>query len=179
MSRELPLYQGAVPQSPQQQMQGPGFTPHVQPMGGMLDAAVQAGLGAGEQYAELKDFGESQQAEHQRRLNDLQMRDEFESKIRLPWGAEGGFYDSEGNRREDEVNAFIIKWQEKNNKIHRPFWLAKNAMREKGDLMQANDALASRVDLMTLDAEAKTGSRRFRIITIWPWNRKIGAALTV
>lgn len=162
MSRELPLYQGAVPQSPQQQMQGPGFTPHVQPMGGMLDAAVQAGLGAGEQYAELKDFGESQQAEHQRRLNDLQMRDEFESKIRLPWGAEGGFYDSEGNRREDEVNAFIIKWQEKNNKIHRPFWLAKNAMREKGDLMQANDALASRVDLMTLDAEAKNRKQAFQ-----------------
>lgn len=162
MSRELPLYQGAVPQSPQQQMQGPGFTPHVQPMGGMLDAAVQAGLGAGEQYAELKDFGESQQAEHQRRLNDLQMRDEFESKIRLPWGAEGGFYDSEGNRREDEVNAFIIKWQEKNNKIRRPFWLAKNAMREKGDLMQANDALASRVDLMTLDAEAKNRKQAFQ-----------------
>lgn len=162
MSRELPLYQGAVPQSPQQQMQGPGFTPHVQPMGGMLDAAVQAGLGAGEQYAELKDFGESQQAEHQRRLNDLQMRDEFESRIRLPWGAEGGFYDSEGNRREDEVNAFIIKWQEKNNKIHRPFWLAKNAMREKGDLMQANDALASRVDLMTLDAEAKNRKQAFQ-----------------
>ncbi len=156
------MYQGAVPQSPQQQMQGPGFTPHVQPMGGMLDAAVQAGLGAGEQYAELKDFGESQQAEHQRRLNDLQMRDEFESKIRLPWGAEGGFYDSEGNRREDEVNAFIIKWQEKNNKIHRPFWLAKNAMREKGDLMQANDALASRVDLMTLDAEAKNRKQAFQ-----------------
>lgn len=162
MSRELPLYQGATPQSPQQQMQGPGFTPHVQPMGGMLDAAVQAGLGAGEQYAELKDFGASQQTEHQRRVHDQQMRKEFESRIRLPWGAEGSFYDSEGNRREDEVKAFIIKWQEKNNGIPRPFWLEKNAMRDEGDLMQANDALASRVELMTLDAEAKNRKQAFQ-----------------
>ena len=162
MSRELPLYQGATPQAPQQQMQGPGFTPHVQPMGGMLDAAVQAGLGAGEQYAELKDFGASQQAEHQRRVHDQQMRKEFESRLRLPWGSEGSFYDSEGNRREDEVNAFIIKWQEKNNSIPRPFWLEKNAMRDEGDLMQANDALASRVELMTLDAEAKNRKQAFQ-----------------
>lgn len=162
MSRELPLYQGATPQSPQQQMQGPGFTPHVQPMGGMLDAAVQAGLGAGEQYAELKDFGASQQTEHQRRVHDQQMRKEFESRIRLSWGAEGSFYDSEGNRREDEVKAFIIKWQEKNNGIPRPFWLEKNAMRDEGDLMQANDALASRVKLMTLDAEAKNRKQAFQ-----------------
>lgn len=162
MSRELPLYQGATPQSPQQQMQGPGFTPHVQPMGRMLDAAVQAGLGAGEQYAELKDFGASQQTEHQRRVHDQQMRKEFESRIRLPWGAEGSFYDSEGNRREDEVKAFIIKWQEKNNGIPRPFWLEKNAMRDEGDLMQANDALASRVELMTLDAEAKNRKQVFQ-----------------
>jgi len=143
-------------------MQGPGFTPHVQPMGGMLDAAVQAGLGAGEQYAELKDFGASQQAEHQRRVHDQQMRKEFESRLRLPWGSEGSFYDSEGNRREDEVNAFIIKWQEKNNGIPRPFWLEKNAMRDEGDLMQANDALASRVELMTLDAEAKNRKQAFQ-----------------
>lgn len=162
MSRELPLYQGATPQTPQQQMLGPGFTPHVQPMGGMLDAAVQAGLGAGEQYAELKDFGASQQAEHQRRVHDQQMRKEFESRLRLPWGSEGSFYDSEGNRREDEVNAFIIKWQEKNNRIPRPFWLEKNAMRDEGDLMQANDALASRVELMTLDAEAKNRKQAFQ-----------------
>lgn len=162
MSRELPLYQGATPQTPQQQMQGPGFTPHVQPMGGMLDAAVQAGLGAGEQYAELKDFGASQQTEHQRRVHDQQMRKEFESRIRLPWGAEGSFYDSEGNRRKDEVKAFIIKWQEKNNGIPRPFWLEKNAMRDEGDLMQANDALASRVKLMTLDAEAKNRKQAFQ-----------------
>ena len=162
MSRELPLYQGATPQSPQQQMQGPGFTPHVQPMGGMLDAAVQAGLGAGEQYAELKDFGASQQTEHQRRVHDQQMRKEFESRIRLSWGSEGSFYDSEGNRREDEVKAFIIKWQEKNNGIPRPFWLEKNAMRDEGDLMQANDALASRVELMTLDAEAKNREQAFQ-----------------
>lgn len=162
MSRELPLYQGATPQSPQQQMQGPGFTPHVQPMGGMLDAAVQAGLGAGEQYAELKDFGASQQTEHQRRVHDQQMRKEFESRIRLSWGSEGSFYDSEGNRREDEVKAFIIKWQEKNNGIPRPFWLEKNAMRDEGDLMQANDALASRVELMTLDAEAKNRKQAFQ-----------------
>ena len=156
------MYQGATPQTPQQQMQGPGFTPHVQPMGGMLDAAVQAGLGAGEQYAELKDFGASQQAEHQRRVHDQQMRKEFESRLRLPWGSEGSFYDSEGNRREDEVNAFIIKWQEKNNSIPRPFWLEKNAMRDEGDLMQANDALASRVELMTLDAEAKNRKQAFQ-----------------
>lgn len=156
------MYQGATPQTPQQQMQGPGFTPHVQPMGGMLDAAVQAGLGAGEQYAELKDFGASQQTEHQRRVHDQQMRKEFESRIRLPWGAEGSFYDSEGNRREDEVKAFIIKWQEKNNGIPRPFWLEKNAMRDEGDLMQANDALASRVELMTLDAEAKNRKQAFQ-----------------
>lgn len=162
MSRELPLYQGATPQTPQQQMQGPGFTPHVQPMGGMLDAAVQAGLGAGEQYAELKDFGASQQTEHQRRVHDQQMRKEFESRLRLPWGSEGSFYDSEGNRREDEVKAFIIKWQEKNNGIPRPFWLEKNAMRDEGDLMQANDALASRVELMTLDAEAKNRKQAFQ-----------------
>ena len=162
MSRELPLYQGATPQTPQQQMQGPGFTPHVQPMGGMLDAAVQAGLGAGEQYAELKDFGASQQTEHQRRVHDQQMRKEFESRIRLSWGSEGSFYDSEGNRREDEVKAFIIKWQEKNNGIPRPFWLEKNAMRDEGDLMQANDALASRVELMTLDAEAKNRKQAFQ-----------------
>ena len=162
MSRELPLYQGATPQAPQQQMQGPGFTPHVQPMGGMLDAAVQAGLGAGEQYAELKDFGASQQTEHQRRVHDQQMRKEFESRIRLSWGSEGSFYDSEGNRREDEVKAFIIKWQEKNNGIPRPFWLEKNAMRDEGDLMQANDALASRVELMTLDAEAKNRKQAFQ-----------------
>ncbi|QAR50524.1 hypothetical protein SI90_08775 [Akkermansia muciniphila] len=131
-------------------------------MGGMLDAAVQAGLGAGEQYAELKDFGASQQTEHQRRVHDQQMRKEFESRIRLPWGAEGSFYDSEGNRREDEVKAFIIKWQEKNNGIPRPFWLEKNAMRDEGDLMQANDALASRVKLMTLDAEAKNRKQAFQ-----------------
>lgn len=162
MSRELPLYQGAAPQTPQQQMQGPGFTPRVQPMGGMLEAAVQAGFGTVEQYAELRDFGESQQAEYQRRLNDQQMREEFESKMQLPWGSEGGFYDSEGNRKEDEVKAFIGRWQEENNKIPRPFWLAKNALRDEGDLMQANGALESRVGLMTLDAEARNRKQAFQ-----------------
>lgn len=156
------MYQGVTPQTPQQQMQGPGFTPQVQPMGGMLDAAVQAGFGVVEQYAELKDFGASQQAEHQRRLNDQQMREEFESKMQLPWGAEGGFYDSEGNRKDDEVSAFVNRWQEENNKIPRPFWLAKNAMRDEADLMQANDALASRVGLMTLDAEFKNRQQAFQ-----------------
>lgn len=161
MSRELPLYQGATPQAPQQQMQGPGFTPQVQPMGGMLDAAVQSGFMAVEQYAELKDFGSSQQVEYQRRLNDKQMREEFENKMRIPWGEEGGFYDSEGNRKEDEVKAFIGRWQEENNKIPRPFWLAKNAMRDEGDLMQANSALETRVSLMTLDTEAKNRKQAF------------------
>lgn len=156
------MYQGAAPQTPQQQMQGPGFTPRVQPMGGMLEAAVQAGFGTVEQYAELKDFGESQQAEYQRRLNDQQMREEFESKMQLPWGSEGGFYDSEGNRKEDEVKAFIGRWQEENNKIPRPFWLAKNALRDEGDLMQANGALESRVGLMTLDAESKNRRQAFQ-----------------
>lgn len=162
MSRELPLYQGVTPQTPQQQMQGPTFTPRVQPIGGMLEAAVQAGFGTVEQYAELRDFGASQQAEHQRRLNDQQMREEFESKMRLPWGAEGGFYDSEGNRKDDEVSAFINRWQEENNKIPQPFWQAKNAMRDEADLMQANDALASRVGLMTLDAEFKNRQQAFQ-----------------
>ncbi|MBS5507605.1 MAG: hypothetical protein KHX31_03125 [Akkermansia sp.] len=161
MSRELPLYQGATPQAPQQQMQGPGFTPQVQPMGGMLDAAVQSGFMAVEQYAELKDFGSSQQVEYQRRLNDKQMREEFENKMRIPWGEEGSFYDSEGNRKEDEVKAFIGRWQEENNKIPRPFWLAKNAMRDEGDLMQANSALETRVSLMTLDTEAKNRKQAF------------------
>lgn len=161
MSRELPLYQGATPQTPQQQMQGPTFTPRVQPMGGMLEAAVQAGFGTVEQYAELRDFGEGQQVEHQRRLNDQQMREEFESKMQLPWGAEGGFYDSEGNRKDDEVKAFIGKWQEENNKIPRPFWLVKNDLRDEGDLMQANDALDAKVNLMTLDAEAKNRKQAF------------------
>lgn len=161
MSRELPLYQGATPQTPQQQMQGPTFTPRVQPMGGMLEAAVQAGFGTVEQYAELRDFGEGQQVEHQRRLNDQQMREEFESKMQLPWGAEGGFYDSEGNRKDDEVKAFIGKWQEENNKIPRPFWLVKNDLRDEGDLMQANDALNAKVNLMTLDAEAKNRKQAF------------------
>lgn len=156
------MYQGAAPQTPQQQMQGPGFTPRVQPMGGMLESAVQAGFGTVEQYAELKDFGESQQAEYQRRLNDQQMREEFESKMQLPWGSEGGFYDSEGNRKEDEVKAFIGRWQEENNKIPRPFWLAKNALRDEGDLMQANGALESRVGLMTLDAESKNRRQAFQ-----------------
>lgn len=156
------MYQGAAPQTPQQQMQGPGFTPRVQPMGGMLEAAVQAGFGTVEQYAELRDFGESQQAEYQRRLNDQQMREEFESKMQLPWGSEGGFYDSEGNRKEDEVKAFIGRWQEENNKIPRPFWLAKNALRDEGDLMQANGALESRVGLMTLDAEARNRKQAFQ-----------------
>lgn len=155
------MYQGATPQTPQQQMQGPAFTPRVQPMGGMLEAAVQAGFGTVEQYAELRDFGESQQVEHQRRLNDQQMREEFESKMQLSWGAEGSFYDSEGNRKKDEVKAFIGKWQEENNKIPRPFWLVKNDLRDEGDLMQANDALDARVNLMTLDAEAKNRKQAF------------------
>lgn len=160
--QELPLYQGARPQAPQQQMPTMPQLPHVQGMGQIVDNAISQGMQALMDYSDLHDFGVEQEAERQRRENDDKMQLEFQRRMELAPGAEGGFYNAEGHLDEDALQAFAGSWQEKNDQIARPFWLRKNAMRADAGIQQHNGNLGSRVLLMAAKKESEHRERLFQ-----------------
>lgn len=159
--RSLPLYNGATPQAPQQHFQAPPSAPHVQHMGGLLDSAINAGIKTFEKYEDICDTATDNRVEHELRKNDDAMEIEFQQKMNLPWGADGSFFTSEGRRNDDNINAFISSWQEKNQQIARPYWSKTRAMRSEAECSRVNDNFRSKIRAMVLDAENKNNKQNF------------------
>lgn len=151
-----------MPQAPQQQFARVPEMPRVQMQGQQLDAALDAGLRAIDQYADLHDFGVRQETEHALRQNELEMQKDFERRSSLAPGAEGSFYTAEGMINEDAVMAFTDKWQQKNREISRPFWKRENAMRGDDDILVHNDKVASDIGLSLLRQESDRRAAVFR-----------------
>lgn len=162
MSFNLPLYEGARPQSPQQQWQELPALPHVQGFGEALDHAVSQGVKALLDYSELHDFGVEQENVRRQREIDESMQSEFDRRMELAPGAKGGFYNEEGHLDEEELKGFSASWQEKRAGLARPFWLRKNAMRAEEGLRLSNDELNGRVFLLAAKQEGEKRARLFQ-----------------
>ena len=162
MKTQLPLYQGAMPQAPEQRFARVPDMPRIQMQGQQLDAAIDAGLRAIDQYADLHDFGVRQETEHALRQNELAMQQDFERRSALAPGADGSFYTAEGMLNEDAVVAFTDKWQQVNREISRPFWKRENAMRGDDEILAHNDKVASDVGLSLLRQESDRRAAVFR-----------------
>jgi len=149
MEQALPMYDGAVPQVARQEFVRVGQLPHVQGMGEVIDRAVNAGLGAAQQYARLRDFGEQQKVEHAYRVNEVEMRKAMERGLGAKWGTKESFFNADGSRNEDNIAAFKSRWQEANMGVERDFKLRETAMRDAARLGELNDDLAASVELGT------------------------------
>ncbi len=161
MSRELPMYEGARREAAQVQVVDSVRLPRVQGMGEVFDRAVDAGLRAAHSYGKLHDFGVRQRVEHELRMNQDEMDEEFQRGMEARWGAEGSFYNADGSRNEDALAAFKEKWRERNEGIGRRYLLRESALEDAGDMMAVNDAMSRRVDAATLEGEFSNRRRVF------------------
>lgn len=161
MEQGLPMYNGAVPQAAQQRFVGMPSLPKVQGMGEVFDRAVNAGLDIAEKYSRVHDFGEQQRAEHEYRLNELEMQKGLEKGLTARWGTKDSFFNEDGSRNEDNIAAFTGKWQEANERIAKSFWLRDTAMRDNALMSERNDDLAAKVELQTMQAEIGNKRRAF------------------
>lgn len=161
MSRELPMYEGARREAAQVQVVDSVRLPRVQGMGEVFDRAVDAGLRAAHSYGKLHDFGVRQRVEHELRMNQDEMDEEFQRGMEARWGAEGSFYNADGSRNEDALAAFKEKWRERNEGIGRRYLLRESALEDAGDMMAVNDAMSRRVDSATLEGEFSNRRRVF------------------
>jgi len=103
--------------------------------GAQLDRAIGSAERVALQYSDLHDLGVQQKEELA--LKDLEAKRDadFRSRMELPWGEEGSFYNSDGTRNENAEAEFVAKWQAENDKIPRNYWLGKNRM--QGDARHA------------------------------------------
>lgn len=161
MSRELPMYDGARREVARVQVVDGVRLPRVQGMGEVLDRAVSAGMQAVHSYGKLHDFGVRQRVEHELRLNQDEMDEEFKRGMAAKWGSEGSFYRTDGSRDEDALAAFKERWRERNEGIGRRYLLRESALEDVWDMQVVNDAMSRRVDSATLEGEFSNRRRVF------------------
>lgn len=161
--REFSLYDGAAPQAPQVRIQQPGALPQLPLHGHEVDAAVQALFRAGEAYGRLDDYGTQAELERKRKEMSAQMQQEFEEKVRAPWGTEDSFYHEDGSRNEDAMKAFVAKWQEENNKIGAGrWWLRENAVRADQQRLDTNFDIKLNLEKNLFAGEQANREKLFR-----------------
>ena len=161
--KELPLYNGEAPQAPQVQVQKPGAIPALPMWGQNVSAAINAVGDALIQYGELEDYGTAAEIGRKRKELAERANRDFTEKARLPWGAEGSFYNEDGTRNEDEIRAFAAKWEEENEKLGTGrFWLRKNALRAAEEKEDFSVGFALEVDKNILRGEQENRETLFR-----------------
>lgn len=153
--RELPVYNGAMPQAPQQRFVQVQPAPKVESNGAVIDRAVEVATETANKVIDLHDFGEGQKAELERRKNENRMEEALRKKMALPYDDPESFYLPDGRLDEDKVNAFVNEWQQLNHNVQSDFWRDRNAMRDAYRREADNEALGHGVRTALLDHELK------------------------
>ena len=144
MAREFEIYNGARVSAPEVRLQAPEGVPASPLHGQAVDAAIGAGLEVVHQYAKLKDFGTQQELRRKRAASEAAMDEEWRKKSALAWGSEGSFFFEDGSLNEDELNAFVGKWQEEDvkNRASSRFWTREAAMKEDATSAEVQQGVA-------------------------------------
>jgi hypothetical protein len=161
MPLEIPLYRGESPRVPSQQFAQPVQLQHIQSYGKQIDAAINSGLKAIEDYAELKDFGTRQEVEAKQAQLAIERDSEFQRRCALANGAEGSFYNADGSRNDDAIANFISTYQEKDAEIDRSFLLRRSAMRDQAESAASQQQIAYKVSLQTAQEESRRRNQAF------------------
>lgn len=122
------MYQGAVPTPPKhQQVSVPKIEPA--PMrGAQLDRAIDGAEKVALQAADLHDLGVQQREELALKDLEAERKLDFDRRSALQWGNEESFFNEDGTRNQNAIDAFNATYQEKNDAISRNYLLGKNRM---------------------------------------------------
>lgn len=137
--RELPVYNGAVPQAAQQRFVQVGPAPRVEANGAMVDRAIDAATGAANKVIDLHDFTEGQKAELGRRRVADEAQEALQQRLALAYDDPESLYMPDGRLDEDKVNAFVSEWTQKYAGVQADFWRGENALKDA--YRQQDDAL--------------------------------------
>lgn len=144
--RELPTYNGVMPQSAQQQFVRVE-APKVEAQGHIIDRAIDNALKVGDKLVELHDLGVQNEVEHKLRENALAKQKEFNRRLALQPGEEGSFFLPDGSENEEAMAAFAHEWQEANRQISGGYIRTDNMLRGQERIAAANDEVKGRVFL--------------------------------
>lgn len=126
MTREMPIYQGAMPQAPRVNLQGMPELGGVPGNGAAVDraiAGVERAVGA---YAELHDAGELQRVASKRHENREKMDLELEAAAAAPRDSDDGLFRADGTLNQDRYEQIVDKYRQENEKISASFMLREN-----------------------------------------------------
>jgi len=144
--RELPIYNGVMPQAAQQRFVRVD-APKVEAQGHILDKAIEGAMKVGDKLVELHDLGVQNEVEHKLRENELAKQKEFKRRLELPPGTEGSFFLADGRENEDAMASFAHEWQEANRQVSGGFIRPDNMLRGQGRIDAVNDEVKGRVFL--------------------------------
>ena len=144
--RELPTYNGVMPQAAQQKFVQVE-APKVEAQGHILDNAIEGALKVGDKLVELHDLGVQNEVEHKLRENELAKQKEFKRRLELQPGSEGSFFLANGRENEEAMASFAHEWQESNLQISGGYIRPENRLRGQGRIFSVNDEVKSRVFL--------------------------------
>lgn len=128
--RELPVYNGAMPQAAQQKFVQVPSAPKVEGHGEAVDRAVDKVVGVANKVIDLHDFSEGQKTELERRQITNDAEDALKSKLALPFDDDESLYLPDGRIDENKLNAFVNEWQQKYMGVKADFWRGENAMKD-------------------------------------------------
>ena len=126
MNREMPIYQGAMPQAARVNLQGMPELGGVPGNGAAVDraiAGVERAVGA---WAELHDAGETQRVASKRRENREKMDLELEEAAAAPRDSEDALFRADGSLNRDRYDTIVDKYRQENQKIGASFLLREN-----------------------------------------------------
>lgn len=161
MSRELPVYNGALPSMPKQQMPRVQAPAKAKGIGEAVDNALEAGVKVVNKVIDLHDFDVQQEAELKRRNNGLEATIALEKRMAFAPGHKDSFYYADGSMNEDAVNAFISEFQQKNDAIETDFWGVKRAVAEEARRNDDNASLGEKIKLTLAGREMEHRRRIF------------------
>ena len=161
MSRELPIYRGAVPQAPQQQVVQVPQLAHVQGHGEAVDAALAGATRAVNRVIDWHDKGELTKADLEQRRIDTAKRIELADKMARSLDDPDGFGGADGKLDEGKVRAFISDWQQQNRMVGVDLLRGENQLEYEARLADVNSRIEQSVTLALADKELKERRQRF------------------
>ncbi|MBR5895586.1 MAG: glucosaminidase domain-containing protein [Akkermansia sp.] len=151
--RELPLYNGAMPQQAQQRFTPVKHVPKVEQNGEQMDKAIGQVFDVIDKGKQLHDFSEQQQEEHLLRNLAQEREVSFAKRLELAPGADGSFFNADGSTNEEAVQGFQSEWQEKLEQVGGNYLLRESGMRAMARRSEESDRVAARVQMGVLTKE--------------------------
>lgn len=153
MARKIQVYGGPAAQQARVTMQRPAALPPAGDPGPAVARAVEQAVQVSERFARLHDAGVRQEvAVKEAELRASQER-EMARRMALAPGHEESFYNADGTRNQDAVDAFMADWRQKNDEIARPYYLRENNVKASYDRELTNANVDAEVRLMMDKAE--------------------------